>query len=149
MLDSLRPHGLWTARLLCPQGFPGKNTRVGCHSLPWDLLEPGIKPWSLCIAGRFFTIWIIVKEKEATNGLPLTRSYLAHAMSECPTNQQQKWMLNPCLTQFWQIPKDHLVQECSHDHVIYWSQHIPHHPESITILSLFHHRRDKGSSSLE
>ena len=28
--DSLRPHGLWPARLLCPWDFPGKNTGVGC-----------------------------------------------------------------------------------------------------------------------
>ena len=27
----LRPHGLYSARLLCPWGFPGKNTGVGCH----------------------------------------------------------------------------------------------------------------------
>ena len=27
------PHGLQSARLLCPWGFPGKNTGVGCHSL--------------------------------------------------------------------------------------------------------------------
>ena len=31
--DSLRPHGLWTAWLLCPWNSPGKNTGVGCHSL--------------------------------------------------------------------------------------------------------------------
>ena len=31
--DSLRPHGLWPARLLCPWDFPGKNTEVGCHFL--------------------------------------------------------------------------------------------------------------------
>ena len=30
MSDSLRPHGLQPARLLCPWGTPGKNTRVGC-----------------------------------------------------------------------------------------------------------------------
>ena len=30
---SLRPHGLWPARLLCPWDFPGKNTGVGCHFL--------------------------------------------------------------------------------------------------------------------
>ena len=36
MSDSLRnhglycdPHGLWLARLLCPWGFPGKNTGMG------------------------------------------------------------------------------------------------------------------------
>ena len=29
--DSLPPHGLYPARLLCPWDFPGKNARVGCH----------------------------------------------------------------------------------------------------------------------
>ena len=33
MSDSLRPHGLQPARLLCPWDFPGKNTGVGCHFL--------------------------------------------------------------------------------------------------------------------
>ena len=31
--NSLRPHGLWSARLLCAWNSPGKNTGVGCHSL--------------------------------------------------------------------------------------------------------------------
>ena len=31
--DSLQPQGLQPARLLCPWDSPGKNTRVGCHSL--------------------------------------------------------------------------------------------------------------------
>ena len=33
MSDSLRPHGLEPANLLCPWDFSGKNTGVGCHSL--------------------------------------------------------------------------------------------------------------------
>ena len=33
MSNSLRPHGLLPTRLLCPWGFPGKNTGVGCHFL--------------------------------------------------------------------------------------------------------------------
>ena len=33
MSDSLQPHGLWPARLLCPWDSPGKNTGVDCHSL--------------------------------------------------------------------------------------------------------------------
>ena len=33
MSDSLRPHGLAPAWLLCPCDFPGKNTGVGCHFL--------------------------------------------------------------------------------------------------------------------
>ena len=31
--DSVRPRGLWPARLLCPWNSPGKNTGLGCHSL--------------------------------------------------------------------------------------------------------------------
>ena len=31
--DSLQPHGLQPARLLCLWHSPGKNTAVGCHSL--------------------------------------------------------------------------------------------------------------------
>ena len=30
---TLRPHGLWPDRLLCPWDSPGKNTGVDCHSL--------------------------------------------------------------------------------------------------------------------
>ena len=30
---TLQPHGPWLTRLLCPWGFPGKNTRVGPHAL--------------------------------------------------------------------------------------------------------------------
>ena len=33
MFDSLRPHGLFPIRLLCPWVFPGKNTGMGCHFL--------------------------------------------------------------------------------------------------------------------
>ena len=31
--DSSRPHGLQPTRFLCPWGFPGKSTGVGCHHL--------------------------------------------------------------------------------------------------------------------
>ena len=30
---SLRPHGLYPTRLLCPWDFPGKNTGMDCHLL--------------------------------------------------------------------------------------------------------------------
>ena len=47
LLDSLRPHGLWSARVLCPWDFLGKNSGVGCHSLlqgifPTQGLKPGL-----------------------------------------------------------------------------------------------------------
>ena len=43
--DSLWPHGLQPARLLCPWESPGKNTRVGCHALlQGNLLTQGSNP---------------------------------------------------------------------------------------------------------
>ena len=33
MSDSLPPHGLWPAKLLCPWNSPGKNTEVDCHPI--------------------------------------------------------------------------------------------------------------------
>ena len=33
MSDSLRPHGLWPTRLLCPWDFPGNSTGVDCYFL--------------------------------------------------------------------------------------------------------------------
>ena len=33
MSDSLQPHGLQPATVLCPWKFPGRNTGVGCHFL--------------------------------------------------------------------------------------------------------------------
>ena len=42
MIDSLRPHGLWPTRILCPWDSPGKNTGVGCHALLQRIfLTPG------------------------------------------------------------------------------------------------------------
>ena len=45
--DSLRPHELQPARLLCPWDSPGNNTGVGCHFLlqgifPTQGLNPGL-----------------------------------------------------------------------------------------------------------
>ena len=45
--NSLRLHGLWPARLLCPWNSPGQNTAVGSHSLfqgifPTQWWNPGL-----------------------------------------------------------------------------------------------------------
>ena len=45
--DSLRPHGLYPTRLLCPWNSPGQSTGVGSHSLlqgilPTQGLNPGL-----------------------------------------------------------------------------------------------------------
>ena len=54
--NSLRPHRLQSARLLCPWDFPGKNIRVGCHFLLRGSCRPGIEPMSSALAGGFFTL---------------------------------------------------------------------------------------------
>ena len=57
MSNSLRVHGLWLTRLLCPWNTPGKNIRVGSHSLLQRSSPSRDRTWVSRIAGRFFTIW--------------------------------------------------------------------------------------------
>ena len=64
MSDSLRPHGLQPARLLCPWDSPGKNSGVECQALLQGIfLMAGKKSqgsnlqlMSPAFAGRFFTM---------------------------------------------------------------------------------------------
>ena len=44
--DSLQPHELWPARLLCPWDSPGKNWSGLPFLSPGDLPDPGIEPRS-------------------------------------------------------------------------------------------------------
>ena len=60
VFNSWQPHGLYSARLLCPWDSPGQNTGVGCHALLQIFLIH-----VSCTAGRFFTIWAT---KEALPG---------------------------------------------------------------------------------
>ena len=55
--DSLWPHGLYPASLLCPWNSPGKNTSVDSHFLLQGILPiQGLNP-SLLHCSRFFTVW--------------------------------------------------------------------------------------------
>ena len=50
--DSLQSHGLQPTRLLCPSGFPGKNTGVHCPALlqgifPTQKLSPFLLHWKV------------------------------------------------------------------------------------------------------
>ena len=51
----LCPQGLQPTRLLCPQGFLGKNTEVGCHFFSRGSSQPGMEPASPALACGFFT----------------------------------------------------------------------------------------------
>ena len=56
MADSLWPHGLWHASLLCRWDSPGKNTGVGCHfsrESSWSRDQTQVS----LIASRFHTVW--------------------------------------------------------------------------------------------
>ena len=57
MSDSLRTHGLWSARLLCSWDYPGKSTGVDCHSFLQRIFPTQGSTWVSFIAGRLFTIW--------------------------------------------------------------------------------------------
>ena len=57
MSDSMWPHGLLTAGLLCPWNSPGKNTGVVCHSMLQGIFPTQGLNWVSWIAGRFFTSW--------------------------------------------------------------------------------------------
>ena len=50
MLDSLQPHGLWLARLLCPWDSPGKSIGVGHHALLQGIFPTQeLNPCLLCL----------------------------------------------------------------------------------------------------
>ena len=66
MLDSLQPHGLYPARLLCLWDFPGKNAGLSCFPSPGDFPDLGIEPTSPVLAGGFFTTETPGKSKKRT-----------------------------------------------------------------------------------
>ena len=59
MSDSLPPHGLKPARLLCPWDSPGKNAGVGCHSIQ---LYKIVRKWKSCFREVHNKLWKILKE---------------------------------------------------------------------------------------
>ena len=72
--DSLRPHGLYPSRLLCPWNSSGKNTGASCHFLlqgifPSEGLNPSLLPASPALAGRFLTTWATWEAPGATGPL--------------------------------------------------------------------------------
>ena len=48
--NSLQPHGLYPARLLCPSNFQGNDTGVGWHFLLQGIFSAqGVNPHLLCL----------------------------------------------------------------------------------------------------
>ena len=70
-LNILPFHGPKPARLLCPRGFVGKNTGVGCHLHSQGSSWP--RDWTRlsCTAGRLCAIWVT---RDHTYELYLTKN---------------------------------------------------------------------------
>ena len=108
MTDSLQPHGLQLARLLCPWDFPGKNTGVGCHFLLQGTFPIQVSnPHLLCLLHWLFTTGppgrpfreipplkrvVSLERKAVFSGLSLyllyhltTATAAAKSLQSCPT----------------------------------------------------------------
>ena len=71
--DSLRPHGLWLSRILCPWNSPGKNTGVGCYSLLQGIVQTqGLNPSLLLQPGE---------GKGQYSGLENSMDYIIHVIT--------------------------------------------------------------------
>ena len=62
---SLRPHGLWPTRLLCPWDFPSKNTGEGSHFLLQGVfwtqgLNPCLLHWQVHFYPKGNQPWIFI-----------------------------------------------------------------------------------------
>ena len=81
MSNSVQPHGLQPARLLCLRNSPGKKTGVGCHCpLPVSSWSRD-QTWVFWIAGGFFTIWAIRDRGNLADGGNRPRLLTAHQLS--------------------------------------------------------------------
>ena len=90
MSDSLLPRGLQPIWALCPWGFPGKSTGVGCHFLLQGI-EPGLlhrQADSLLLSQqRSPHDWFIIKNsnpRTATGRATLSRDGIGCAECPCP-----------------------------------------------------------------
>ena len=104
MSDSLQPHGLYPARILCPWDSPGKIIGVVCHSLFQGIfLTQRSNPCPLissALAGRFFT-------NNTTSEAPLL----------CPGVPKVWEPLSTSLPKYWKLGGWYLFQKSFHSKV--------------------------------
>ena len=110
MADSLQPHGLKSARFLCPWNFPGKNTGVDCHFLlqgifltQWLNLclllwqanslpqshqwRPYYWLYNTCVLSHFSHVWLCVTPWTVAQQAPLPMGF----------SRQEYWQGLSCL----------------------------------------------------
>ena len=89
-----------TRRLLCPRDSPGKNTGVGCHSLPQgNLPNPGIKPRSPTLQADS-----LLSEPP---GRPLQSTNIKYYYCVPKSLGYQRCQMNPAWSQFQKNSQDH------------------------------------------
>ena len=88
---SLRPLGLWPARLLCPWDSPSKKPGAGCHLLLQGMMEH-VSPMSPTLAG-FFTTHATQEAHQYTYSLVkcLFKSF-AFKKKGCQTSLVAQWI---------------------------------------------------------
>ena len=91
MSESLWPYGLQPTRLLCPWDPPGKNTRVGSHSVLQGIFLTQGQMWVSCITGKFFTILATREEYLNRNQMIWLEPRFRHI---CDSEQITEFFLN-------------------------------------------------------
>ena len=133
---SVMSDSLWPCGFPCPWGFPGKNTGVGNHYLLQGIFLTQGSNSSLCLAGRFFTIWATKKPAfSALYHINVFTAYLKYVASASLTDPNS---IHICLwnTNLYQNIELH-HHPCEFAYVA--SQLIPgfHAHQTITILIFF------------
>ena len=115
--DSLQPHGLWPARLLCLEDSLGKNTEVGCCAfLQGIFLAQRSNPCLICsaLAGGFFTTratWIRYYYYAHFTGGKIEALKDDSLLQGHVTINKYKWIpacLIPKVFSPWVVPKIHV-----------------------------------------
>ena len=81
MSDSLWPHGLQPAKLLCPWNFPGKNTGKGCHS---QRQETTTEEW-INIKGLKCVASLSLSQPDLSFLWSKAQSWIWNVLRSCPT----------------------------------------------------------------
>ena len=107
MSNSLRPHGLQSAKLLCPCHFPGKTTVVSCHFLRQGIFPTqGLNPHLLHLL-NWQADSLSVSHPRSSNQFShsvvsdsLRPQGLQHAKPPCPSPAPGAWS-NSCSSSWW------------------------------------------------
>ena len=121
MSDSLKPHGLEPAKLLCPWDFPDRNTGLGCH-----FVLQGIFPTR---ESNLIFLWLLHSQADSLSSEPpgkfLNVLQFSSVAQLCPT------LCDPMNHSTPGLPVHHRLLECTQTHIHQVGDAIqPSHPLS-------------------